>query len=164
MTDVFFNTAEDEMERKHMNRKKSREGSDAGGLPIIKNSILGAACSLILMLALSLGFCWISYTRDDPDSLLSVLSFAALYISALVAGIISAKRTGNRGLVSGALSGIMLVGLLFLMSLCFGDSYSSGYSWASGMAMRGSVVLLSVLGGLIGVHKGNTKKRKRKRS
>ena len=111
-----------------------------------------------------LGFCWISYTRDDPDSLLSVLSFAALYISALVAGIISAKRTGNRGLLSGALSGIMLVGLLFLMSLCFGDSYSSGYSWASGMAMRGSVVLLSVLGGLIGVHKGNTKKRKRKRS
>ena len=152
------------MEHKHMHRKKNRENGDTGTLPIVKNSILGAACSLILMLVLSLAFCWISYTRDDPDSLLSVLSFAALYISALVAGIISAKRTGNRALASGALSGIMFVGILFLISLCFSDSYSSGYPWGSETAMRGSVILLSILGGLIGVHKGNTKKHKRKRS
>lgn len=152
------------MDRKHMQRKKSREGSNASAFPILKNSLIGAACSLGVMLVQALAFSALSYTRDDPDALLGVLSFAALYISALVAGIISAKRTGKGALCCGALSGIMLVGILFLVSLCFNDSYSSGYPWGAGMAIRASVVALAVLGGFIGIHKRNTRKRKRKRS
>ena len=152
------------MEHKHIQRKNNREGSEAGTIYIVKSSLLGAACSLLLMLVLAFAFSAISYSRDDPDALLGVLSFSALYISALMAGIISAKRTGKSALLSGALSGIMLVGALFLISLCFNDSYSSAYRWSTGMLIRASVIALSVLGGFIGAHKRNTRKRKRKRS
>lgn len=152
------------MDRKHMQRKKTGEGGDLGALSMLKSSFIGAACSIVVILVLALVFSAISYTRDDPDALLGVLSFAALYISALVAGIISAKRTKKSAICCGALSGMMLVGILFLVSLSFNDSYSSGYPWGTGMVIRASVVLLASLGGFIGIHKKNTRKRKRKRS
>lgn len=149
------------MDHKRMQRKKSRGGNDAGALSMLKSSLMGSVCSLVLMLVLALAFSAISYTRDDPDALLGALSFAVLYISAIVAGVITAKRIEKNALAAGALSGIMLVVVLFLISFCFGDTYSSGYSWGVIMGIRASAVAASMLGGFMGSHKRNTRKRKR---
>jgi putative membrane protein (TIGR04086 family) len=152
--------SEDDMEHKHTKRKKSRAEAESGALFIVRHSLIGGAFALLIMLILSLAFSGIAYTRDDPDALLGVFSYATLYISALAAGYISAKRTGQSALAVGALSGAVIVLVLLLISVCFGDSYSSGYAWSVKMAIRASVILVSVLGGYIGVHKRSYRKRR----
>ena len=151
------------MSRKHMGRKKGREGGEEGALWVVKNSLVGTLAAIVLMLVLTFVFAAIAYTRDDPDSLVGVLSFSNVYMSSLFAGLFSAKRTGKNALACGTLGGVMLMMFLFAMSLFFGDACYSGYAWGTSMAIRASVVALAILGGFIGVHKRNTVKRKRRR-
>lgn len=152
------------MDHRNVKRKKNREAKNAGGFSMLKNSLIGASVALAVMLVLAVAFSWIAYTRKDPDTLLGVLSFAALYISALVGGIVSAKRMEQSALAVGVICGAIFSLALFLISLCFGDSYSSRYRWGVGTAIRASVILISIFGGFIGVHKRSIRKRKRKRS
>ena len=127
----------------------------------MKSSLVGALVSTVMMLVLTLGFCALAYTREDPDSLAGVLSFAALYITALLAGMISAKRCGKNAPACGALGGFILLIFLCVISL-FCDS--AGYSVGVGLALKASVIFVSVLGAVIAAQKGDPRRRKRKRS
>ena len=152
------------MEHKHARRRAKREVGGDGAVFLIKKSLMGALVSIGIMLVLSLSLAGVAYKNADPDALVGLFSFAALYISAFVAGIASAKLAGRDGVVSGALGGLMLVAILFVISVCLGDAYAGSSSWGATMALRASVVAISALGGFIGGKKSNTRKRKRKRS
>ena len=152
------------MKRRHIERKKGREGTDTGAIDILKGALGGVLFALPLMLALILAVTYIAYSRDDPDSLVSILSFAVLYVTALFAGLLATRRARQNAVLRGALSGAMLVLLLFLLSFFFGDEASSGYGWTMGLFIRASVVGVSSLGGLIGTYKTSNKHRKRRRS
>lgn len=163
MTDVFLNIAEEKMERRRMHRKKSGENTESGAMSMLRGVLLGAGAAIVAVLALGLLFSVIAYTREDPDSVASVLGFAGIYISAMLAGIVSARKSGGGALLSGALSGALLLLVLYILSVCFGDSFSSGYSGGVGALIKASLMLDSVLGAILGKHK-SSRTRRRKRS
>ena len=152
------------MNHKRIEKRKRRDGAETGAISVFKNSFVGVVFAILMMLALALIFTAIAYTREDPDSLVGFFAVASTCVSSIFAGLISAKRTEKNALASGALSGVIFVLFLWILSLCFNDAHSSDYTNGARLLIRGGVVILSVLGALIGAHKRNTRKRKRRRS
>ncbi len=152
------------MSRRHIERKKNREGADSGAVSVLKNALKGVLFAIPIMLLLTLIAAYIAYTREDPNSAVGVFSFTILYISALLAGLFASKGGKESPLLSAALSGVMLAFILLIVSFFFGEEYSAGYGWGIGLLIRSSLVAVSALGGFIGIHKVNSKRRKRRRS
>ena len=152
------------MSRRHIERKKNREGADSGAVSVLKNALKGVLLAIPIMLLLTLIAAYIAYTREDPNSAVGALSFTILYISALLAGLFASKGGKESPLLSAALSGVMLAFILLIVSFFFGEEHSAGYGWGIGLLIRSSLVAVSALGGFIGIHKVNSKRRKRRRS
>lgn len=69
--------------------------------------------SAVLLLLL---VCAIAYSTEDPDSLIFPLSLCALYLSAIVGGIVAVRLSGD-GVLSGFISGLITIVLIRLMAL-----------------------------------------------
>ena len=144
-------------------KKKRSLGYEGGGmLTIFKSSFVGLGISLGVGLVLWFAAAIVAYSCNDPDGILSALAFCAVYITSLVGGFVSSKVKGEGGLICGVLNGVMLVFVLLLVSVIFDESYSSGYRAIWAFLLRGAVVLMSALGGLIGAYK-RPKRRQRRR-
>ncbi len=149
------------MSAKHKVRKKKTEGSDDGFRGVFKHSLVGFLYAVFILMMLLLVATGVALSTEDPDSLIGTLAFSALYISALFSGLITAKRCGKNALISGMLSGIWLVISLLIISFFLNNTSSQGHPLGIEMLIRGSFILVSVLGGYIGANKPKSKKRRR---
>lgn len=122
----------------------------------------GAAVLLSVIFWLIAG--GIAYANDDPDSIVGMLGIAVVSVTAFVSGIIAVKINGGSGaLVCGVTNGVLYMVLLFLLSLFFDESFSSGYPFMLSLVMRCAVVFISVLGAFAGAHRTPRKRKRRAR-
>lgn len=148
------------------NKKKS--GSFLGNLKstrplgIFMSSLYGLLISLGIGLALTLLVSAILYSLDDPGRYVTPTAIIVLYVSALMGGFITAKLCGGSALLCGGLYSLMMLVLMFVVSLLFGDTYSSEYSLPLAVGLRGIALALALFGAVTGA-KQPTKKRKRNR-
>ena len=151
------------MNARHKVRKRKTEGSDNGFSGVLRRSFVGFFCGAVTLTVLLLIGASVALNTEDPDSLIGILAFAALYISAFVCGLITTRRREQSILLSGALGGAWLVLLLSLVSFFFKAPISDGRPWGNEMLIRCSAVLASALGGYIGANRPKNTNKKRRR-
>ena len=92
--------------------KHSREAKRSLFLSSVQAQAVWAVSAVLLLLV----FCAVAYSTDDPDSLTFPLALCALYLSAAAGGIAAVRLSGD-GILSGLLSGVLTLGLIWLLSL-----------------------------------------------
>lgn len=106
---------------KEKSRRNIGMGSDADeGLSLgkmVKNSVISVVIGMIVSIALLIVFALVSYSNPDPDKLVFPLALIALYVGAVVAGIITAKRNGEKILFGGLITGLVYLLMIFMLSL-----------------------------------------------
>ena len=119
-------------------------------------SVLGGAlralpitflCGFVLLLAAAAA----AYSQADPDALQTPLAVAAAGVSALVGGFVTVRFNKGAALLSGLTGGILYMGILMILSLCFFRHSGSGYSSTVAFLMHAGVVLLEVIGAFLGL-------------
>ncbi|MBQ7288472.1 MAG: TIGR04086 family membrane protein [Clostridia bacterium] len=119
-------------------------------MPIVKGTIFG----IVITLASALAFSLLLLVQDFPASVSLILALASLGIGVYFAGYISAKTNGEKGLLYGVLSGLLQF-LLFVLLSVFMDSDRFGLLFFIKLAF---VLVLSALGGIIGVNRAAKRK------
>lgn len=92
--------------------KHSHEAKRSLFLSSIQAQAVWALSAVLLLLV----FCTIAYSTDDPDSITFPLSLCALYLSAVIGGIAAVRLSGD-GIMSGLLSGLITMALIWLLTL-----------------------------------------------
>lgn len=119
---------------------------------MIVPALKGFAVSVIAAAVLLFAFTAIAYKVQDPDSLTAPLGYAALYISAAVAGAVAARITGDTGtsaVLSAAVAGVMLLVLLILMAFLPAETQAGSVSPLVTVLMYAAVPAVAALGGLL---------------
>ena len=142
-------------------RLRGRKEKEDGVLGLFKGAFLGLGVFLVAFLVFWIGVSIIAYSCNDPNSVMSVFAFCAVYIASLIGGFSSAKINRGAGVVCGALCGVMMTFVLLLLSVLLRNSYSSGYSGGAALLLRSAVVLVSVVGGILGCYERPRRRRRR---
>lgn len=120
------------------------------GKPVAISCLSGAAISTAILLVFAL----VMSVRDVPAVLINPLACAAIAVGSFFAGFLCAKMLRQRGMLFGALCGILMFGILLFTSLTLtGDAFG----WI--VLIKLVIVMTSaMIGGVIGV---NTRRRRR---
>lgn len=119
---------------------------------MIVPALKGFVVSVIAAAVLLFGLTAIAYGMLDPDSLTAPLGYAALYVSAAVAGAVAARITGDTGttaVLSAAVAGVMLLILLILMAFLPAETQANNISPLVTVLMYAAVPAVSALAGLM---------------
>ncbi len=144
--------------KKH--RSPSRSSKPSTSSSFLKACAFGVGISLITAIALALICTIICTVSGDSDKLLAPLAFGSTVI-AYFAGGFAASRKKSGALAVGALCGGILSAIFILVSLCLGDSLSSGMALPVSLLIRLSFILVSILGSLVGTNLKISHKRRR---
>ena len=142
-------------------RKKQRESD--GVSRIVGACGAGVVSAILSILALSVASAFVACLGSDPDALVSYLGIAALYISSLVCGFVSARRCGENWLVCGFSSGAVLMIFLWAASYLFERELSGNYPTFAVLGMRALTVFMSALGAYISDYLSKRKRAHRRR-
>ncbi len=141
---------------KKVQKRKNRAEEDKGIISAVKSSFIGTGIALVVALLLCLSAAGAAYSGDDPNSLTGAFGLVSLYISAFVAGFAAVKINGSEALICGTFSGCLLSLVLVVISLFFGNEYSTGYSVPLMLVLRMAAVLMALLGAFAALHKSKT--------
>lgn len=133
-------------------------GEGAGFGNVLRSSLKGLAVATIAAVILLFVVSAIAYAGSDPDSVTMPLALAALYISSATAGFAAVKFNGSSALLCGVLSGLLLMILFIGISLFLNDSLSSEFSFPAALGLRAAMIIMSVLGGFIALHRPSKRK------
>ena len=125
---------------------RSRKRTTAAG------TLLGAVCgsAAVFVIIAVTGFVMVHI--DVSDSVLSVLTSAALCVGAYFGGYTAARRRKQSGLLMGTLCGLMMFGVIFAGSFFFAGT-AGGFSGSAKLVMT---LVFGAVGGIVGVNsKGN---------
>ena len=86
----------------------------------------------------------------------------AVALTAFLGGVVAKKRTGGAPALCGLINGMLLMGVMILLSFFF-LSESSSYSALISTLLHAAVLILSVLGALAGSPKPKSAMRSRRR-
>ena len=117
----------------------------------------GFIISFISMLAVSLIASIILYMQSDPTALIDVASLVVLLVSAAVSGYVISKRTGERKMLTTALSSIALCFLLFIIGMIMTGGGVTNRVYLNYLCYVGVAMLFAWLGG-----RAPTKRRRRR--
>ena len=120
---------------------------------LFSRSLLSAGWAILVVLVIVLIFAYVLTRIDVPESVVSVITAAALCIGAYVGGYVGAKKNRRNGLLLGILCGAIIFIILFLMSIIFAKSTEG----LSGGAKLFLVMLCGSVGGIVGVNSKNTR-------
>ncbi len=119
---------------------------------IFISAMKGFAISVVAAAVLLFAAAGIAINTTDPNSLTSPLGYTALYISAATAGAVSSKLSGYTGgtaVLSAAVSGVMMLVILLLMSFLPAETTVRPISPPVKMLMYAAVPAVSALSGLL---------------
>lgn len=123
-------------------RSRKRSGNGALGTVL---AAVGGTAAVFVCVAVT-GF--VMTIIDISDSVLSVLTSAALCVGSYFGGYIAAKRRRQSGLLMGMLCGLMMFGVIFAGSYIFAGA-AGGFSGSAKLVMT---LLFGAAGGIIGVN------------
>ncbi len=114
--------------------------------------IVFALCILLLPLLL--------LKSPDPNSLVSASIILTLALSSVFCGIATQRSFGKNKLLTGIVTGIIISGILFLISSFFTRENSA--SVLQILFLYGTPVVFSIIGTNIGAKRSKSKKRKKR--
>lgn len=128
---------------------------------ILKGALLEAVFGILLILIL----CAIVYRSSDPDKLIIPASLVSLYLTAAFGGFVLTSINRKASLICGAISGVLLLAVTFVLSFAAAPFPYETYSNAVGVVLRFAIIPMSVCGAYIASKTvvGGSKKRKRTR-
>ena len=129
----------------------------AGAGKLLRGATRGLIWSIILAAVLLVLFSLFCYMMPDPDKYLSTFGLAALYICALVGGIVAGKRSGIAG---GLVSGLLLTAVVLIAST-FKESSADASSPVIAALLYVLIPLTGGIGGFISGFSGKNQKRKK---
>lgn len=132
----------------YMEKTRNKEGF--AFLPVIKGTVLGIVVTLVAALLFSL----VLLVKDFPSSVSMILALVALGAGVYIAGYTAAKLNGEKGILYGLSSGLLQFLLFVLLSVCLNcDNFGMLF-----FIKLGLVLVLSALGGIIGVNSAAKRK------
>lgn len=137
-------------------RRKNSEQAEAGGsslTSVLLSSLFSLPLTLGIGLVLLLVITGIVLSTEDPDRMMTPMAMAVLGVSALLGGIIAARRCGSRPLLCGLCAGLLFTLLLWVLTFLTDRTDATmtlGASAWGRLALHAAVVALETAGGLIG--------------
>lgn len=130
------------------------QAAEGGFAAAFMAALFALPVAVIIGLVLLLIVTAVAYADPDPDRLTTPLSLGALGLTALLDGLVAARRGRGQPLLGGLLSGLLLALLLLGLSLFFGDEARAQLTLGASALVRwglhGGVVALSLLGAKLG--------------
>ena len=120
----------------------------------IKSFLFGQLFGVIALFVSYILFAIVVTAIDLPPFVLTLMTIIGLGIAGLICGYFSAKAIGNKGLVIGFISGLMMSLLFLLLSVLL---FSCKWNWRLGIKLI-VIGICAIFGGIFGV---NSKKRHR---
>ena len=148
------------MKAKDTQRSKRRASSE--GATLLSACLFGVVGGCVCLVVLLLFCSFLCTFSKDPHRLFAPLGLACSVLSYLCAGFIASKKHPP-ALTSGALSGLMLCAVLFIISLFLGENLSAQYSLPIELLLRAALIGASMLGGVIASNIASRKRRRRRR-
>ena len=124
------------------------------GAALVKPVVIGLIVSLGVTMLLLLLFAVILTKYDASPFFITILSMTALSLGALAGGIVASKIFKKKGILMGAILGCALFLIVTIISTIVNFT---GLTYQS-LIKLGLCVLLSCVGGIIGVNTGNKRK------
>lgn len=126
-----------------VSERKTKE--DSNFVRIIKGSILSIILTIICLLIFSL---ILAYTNIPEKTMISVIT-AVTAISILAGSIISVSKIEKKGIINGA-----LVGLIYILTIYIISSIAKGNFGITinSIILIASAIIAGMLGGIIGVN------------
>ena len=146
------------MNKSRKKRVSATAKEGVGTVQAVTYGVIGGLITAVLCCIASATVCTLS---SNPDRLTAPLATVSCILAHFVAGFISAKKH-PAALPSGIASGGCLALIFWIVSLCFGGSYSGGLGTAVKLLIRLLTVAVSLVGALIGVNVGTPKRHRRR--
>ena len=125
--------------------RESSVGKAAFDKKIIKQLLLSSFFGVILFLVLSCLFSIIIMKNSAFSDKTFVFSLAALVVSSLLCGFLSAKSNKLKGVVSGSISGFLMCAVIYLITAA-----ASGFSFSyKAIIILPAVIISSVVGAIL---------------
>jgi putative membrane protein (TIGR04086 family) len=112
--------------------------------------LISAVCGFAAVFVCILVFSFVMTKIDLSDSVISVLTSLALCVGAYVGGYVASRRRRKNGLAAGALCGLVIFAVIFVLSYFFAGT-AGGFSGSSKLAMT---LVCAGIGGIVGVNTG----------
>lgn len=119
---------------------------------LLRAMALAVPVALAAALLLALIGAGILAALPDPDTPLLPLGLFILLLSALLMGLVIGKRTGERLLPGGLLGGVLLLGIMYVLSFPFANGDGTALPTSLALPLRGAVLLFCLLGSYLGGH------------
>ncbi len=119
---------------------------------------IGAVISLVCGILLLMLSCVPMLSLEDPNRFAPVFGLAALFISAIVGGYLSARTHRKSGLACGALSALLLISVLVLLAFALELKIRTSLF----IICAPSLVVCSAIAGICGVGSESSPKPKHK--
>jgi len=133
-------------------RKKSKSKNGAAA-SVAKGIFTAALCSLALIFA----SCAIALKFPEPNKLSPIFGVGSMLLSSLLGGFVSAKSHRKNGLITGLITGLIFVLLISIAAFISKSAIHTTMFLCCGI----TAVILSSLGGIIGVGEKKRKKQRR---
>ena len=154
------------MSKLHQKTKKrgnqtAKRAENEENSPVLmgKHLLKSVSITLLISMALLLASSLAAYFSKDPASLIPPLGVLSSLVAAFLGGLVAVRIHGHSALLCGLGNGMLLSALMLLVSLFF-TPFASGYSALLSCVLHVAFLLLSVLGGYVGMKRGKPKKKK----
>ena len=125
--------------------RESSVGKAAFDKKIIKQLLLSSFFGVILFLVLSCLFSIVIMKNSAFSDKTFVFSLAALVVSSLLCGFLSAKSNKLKGVISGSISGFLMCAVIYLITAA-----SSGFSFSyKAIIILPAVIISSIIGAIL---------------
>ena len=149
-------------QKKRKQRQKNDTSASGGLLHTVKSSLFGTAIGIASALVLMMIGAFICYSSGDPNAFVDTVALVSLYMSSLVCGFAAVKKNRSSALFCGTLSGIFMMLFFVICSLFFDSDLQAAFKFPISILLRVGIIAASILGGYVGLKKGNNKRKPRK--
>lgn len=138
------------MEYKIIN--SGNKGTSINIINILKNIVISYVITFILLIVLA----FIITYSDIPQQWISPITFIITTISIVFASLLSGKRTSSKGWLTGIISGLLYMLILYIFGSLIFHNFHLGTN-AQYMLISGAIS--GIAGGIIGINNKNKRKK-----
>lgn len=139
---------------------KNKSNSKSGGHGVLSASVFGACIGIFIAVLLLIICSVLCILSKDPNAVIAPLSAIIILTVYFSSGFAASKKSAS-AIPCGALSGVFITAVFFIISLFASTDTPSRLSLPVSLLLRLSFIFLAVLGALLGTNTKSKFKRKR---
>lgn len=133
---------------------------EAGGVSVALGFFKGAGIALIFTIIAFAVFALILSYTPLPQGAIPYIAFATQVIGAVISGFVPAKRLGTKGLITGSISALLYMLIIWLVASLVSDGFYMGKHILTMFALS---LISGACGGIFGVNFKTSDNNKKKR-